>query len=70
MNLAFENIPDPRSFTTDEQFNKTVDCIRSFELKEMNWRSLFSVSQLLRIAFSVFHDIFFILFFFERCVEI
>jgi hypothetical protein len=29
-------------------------------------RSLFSVSQLLRIAFSVFHDIFFILFFFER----
>jgi hypothetical protein len=25
MNLAFENIPDPRSFTTDEQFNKTVD---------------------------------------------
>ena len=36
MNLAFENIPDPRSFTTDEQFNKTVDCIRSFELKEMN----------------------------------
>ena len=36
MNLAFENIPDPPPFTTDEQFNKAVDCIRSFELKEMN----------------------------------
>jgi hypothetical protein len=31
-NLAFENIPDPPPFTTDEQFNKAVDCIRSFEL--------------------------------------
>jgi hypothetical protein len=37
MNLAFENIPDPRPFTTDEQFNKAVDCIRSFELKKMNY---------------------------------
>jgi hypothetical protein len=37
MNLAFENIPDPRPFTTDEQFNKAVDCIRAFELKEMNY---------------------------------
>ena len=37
MNLAFENIPDPPPFTTDEQFNKAVDCIRSFELKEMNY---------------------------------
>ena len=37
MNLAFENIHDPHPFTTDEQFNKAVDCIRSFELKEMNY---------------------------------
>jgi hypothetical protein len=37
MNLAFENIHDPPPFTTDEQFNKAVDCIRSFELKEMNY---------------------------------
>jgi hypothetical protein len=34
---SFENIPDPPPFTTDEQFNKAVDCIRSFELKEMNY---------------------------------
>lgn len=36
MNLAFENIPDP-PFSTDGHINKAVDCIRSFELKEMNY---------------------------------
>ncbi|CAC5397333.1 unnamed protein product [Mytilus coruscus] len=37
LNINFETIPDPPLFADDEQFNKAVNCIRSFELQEISY---------------------------------
>ncbi|KAK3093512.1 hypothetical protein FSP39_016633 [Pinctada imbricata] len=55
--LSLDEIPEPPPLHNDEQFNKAMDCIRSFELKQMsyNWNTC-SVCHEMRIDMKLIHD--------------